>query len=329
MIPMAQKNHPTYLQAYADGMLDKLIERVTGLLESCVICPRKCRVNRLAGQLGYCQIGRNSRVYSFSAHHGEEPPVSGTRGSGTIFFSGCNMKCAYCQNYRFSQSREGRELSPEGLADIMLKLQAEGCHNINLVTPTHVMPQILEALRIAIPQGFGLILVYNTSGYELAQSIALLEGIVDVYLADMRYADSATAEKYSQALEYPCYNRESVSEMQRQAGVACFDEDGIIASGLLLRHLVLPHGLSGTAGIMKFIAEKISPDSYISLMSQYLPCHKAGAYKELSRRISLKEYAAAEKIMRSFGLHNGWTQEARGLERLAGVHIKIKPDQQC
>jgi putative pyruvate formate lyase activating enzyme len=255
-------------------------------------------------------------------HHGEEPPISGMRGSGTIFFSGCNMACVYCQNYEFSQLGQGSEVDIETLAEFMLQLQEMGCHNINLVTPTHVMPRILKSLAIALKRGFQLPLVYNTGGYELPEIIKLLDGIIDVYLVDMRYADSESAVKYSAAVDYPGYNQEAVKEMQRQVGTAEVDTEGIVKKGLIIRHLVLPGNLSGTAKLMRFISGEVSKDTYISLMSQYTPYFKAREFKELARRISYQEYEEAKGFMHKYGLYNGWTQDAGGLERFAGIHIK-------
>jgi len=261
-------------------------------------------------------------VCSFMPHHGEEPPISGTRGSGTIFFSHCNMGCVYCQNYEFSQLGQGREVGFEELAKMMLDLQEMHCHNINLVTPTHVLPQILKALELAIPKGLKIPIVYNTGGYELADIIKLLEGIVDIYLPDMRYADADMAVKYSAAVDYPKYNQPAVKEMQRQVGVAKMDNQGIIKSGVIIRHLVLPNNISGTEKIMQFIKEEVSEDSYISLMSQYMPYYRASEFKEVSRRLKLREYEEAKKAMQRYGLYNGWIQESYGLERFAGIHIK-------
>jgi putative pyruvate formate lyase activating enzyme len=232
------------------------------------------------------------------------------------------MACAYCQNYEFSQLGQGRDVEPDELAGFMLELQELDCHNINLVTPTHVMPQILKALSIAIPKGLKIPLVYNTGGYELAQIIKLLYGIVDIYLPDMRYSDNEAAIKYSSAPDYPKYNQASVKEMHRQVGVAQMDDKGIIKKGVIIRHLVLPNRVSGTEKIMKFIAEQISKDTYISLMSQYLPYHRAREFKEISRRLTESEYKGAKQIMEKYDLHNGWIQESYGLERFAGVHIK-------
>lgn len=262
-------------------------------------------------------------MYSYLAHHGEEPPISGSRGSGTIFFSHCNMACIYCQNYEFSQKNgQGRGVSDQELAEIMLELQKMGCHNINLVSPTHVMPQILAALKIAIEKGLSIPLVYNTGGYELPEMIRLLDGIVDIYLPDMRYADSALAEKLSLAPGYPAYNQASVKEMHRQAGLAQINAQGLINKGLIIRHLVLPGNMSGTEQIMKFIAQEISTRAYISLMSQYTPYYKADQCHGINRRLTLQEYEAAKDCMDKYGLHNGWTQDSGGLERFAGVNIK-------
>ena len=314
---------PSYLETFRNGGLKIAVEKTLKLLESCVICPRKCKINRLNNQTGFCKIGANARVYSFVAHHGEEPPVSGEFGSGTIFFAGCNMSCVYCQNYEFSQKDSpAKEVDSRELANIMLELQNSGCHNINLVTPTHVMPQILQSLLIAIPAGLKIPLVYNTSGYELPEIIKILEGIVDIYLPDMRYADNNSAIKYSSAPDYPEYNRQSVKEMSRQKGLARINETGIIEQGVIIRHLVLPDKASGTEEIMKFISRELSAETYISLMSQYMPCYKSDKFPELNRRISLREYEYAQEIMKKYRLHNGWTQESGGLDRFAGTNIK-------
>lgn len=208
------------------------------------------------------------------------------------------------------------------MAEIMLKLEKQGCHNINLVTPTHIMPQILKALKLAVSIGLKVPIIYNTGGYELPEAIKLLEGIVDVYLADMRYADNEMAVKFSSAPDYPQYNMASIKEMHRQAGIARIESDGIIKKGLIIRHLVLPNNISGTDKIMRFIKEEISPDTYISLMSQYMPYYKASGFKEINRRLTEGEYKRATEVMNGYGLHNGWVQESYGVERFAGVHIK-------
>lgn len=314
--------YPVYLTAYHNGRLNQLIDETFKMLESCCICPHRCKINRLKGQKGFCRTGLKPKVCSFMPHFGEEPPISGKRGSGTIFFSNCNMHCVYCQNYEFSQLGKGREVEFEELADSMLQLQNMGCHNINLVTPTHVIPQILKALNIAIRKGLKIPIVYNTGGYELAQVLESIKGIIDIYLPDMRYADNAMALTYSSALDYPRYNQEAIKEMYRQVGTAKIDNEGIIKNGLIIRHLVLPNNISGTDKIMRFIANELSKDTYISLMSQYSPCYKAEQFKEISCRITYPEYAAAQKIMEKYGLNNGWIQEAGGLERFAGINIK-------
>jgi len=315
-------SYPRYLEAYNNGNLDEVIAKTFRLLEQCSICPRRCKVNRIKEEHGFCKTGLKPKVCSFMAHHGEEPPISGRRGSGTIFFSGCNMACVYCQNYEFSQLGQGSVVDYETLADFMLQLQDMGCHNINLVTPTHVMPQILKSLSIAVKAGLKLPIVYNSGGYELAEIIKLLDGIIDIYLPDMRYADSASALKYSSAADYPKFNQEAVKEMYRQVGTVELDCQGTIKKGLIIRHLVLPGRLSGSDKLMQFISREISQDTYISLMSQYTPYFKAREFKELSRRLGDKEYEEARESMHKYGLSNGWTQDSGGLERFAGVNIK-------
>jgi putative pyruvate formate lyase activating enzyme len=319
--------YPSYLSSYNNGTLNKIIDQAFKMLESCALCPRQCKVNRLKGETGFCKTGLLAKVCSYMPHQGEEPPISGTRGSGAIFFSHCNMACAYCQNYEFSQLGQGREVEEEELARFMLELQEDGCHNINLVSPTHVMPQILKALSIAVPKGLKVPIVYNTGGYELPQILKLLEGIVDIYLPDMRYADPDMAVQYSCAPDYPRYNQESVKEMHRQVGIAQMDNHGIINRGMIIRHLVLPNNISGTEKIMRFIAQEISQDTYISLMSQYMPYYKAKEFPQISRRLKLQEYEEAKKAMEKYGLSNGWVQESYGLERFAGVHIKPSLEQ--
>lgn len=313
---------PRYLKSYQEGKLREKTEKLYLGLASCAICPRNCRVNRLEDKHGFCQTGRLSRVYSYFSHHGEEPAISGKNGSGTIFFSHCNLRCAYCQNYEFSQLGGGREAGEEELAGYMLALQREGCHNINFVTPTHVIPQILKALLLAIEGGLNIPLVYNSSGYDSAQTLRLLDGIFDIYLPDARYADSAISLKLSRAKDYPGVNQAALLEMYRQVGIARIDNGGIAESGLIIRHLVLPNNLSGTEEIMRFISQRLSKDTWISLMSQYFPCHKAEDYPEISRRVTQEEYLRAMNIMYSCGLHNGWVQDEQGLDRFAGINIK-------
>ena len=314
--------YPSYLELYKRGELRKRIKQAYSLLESCSLCPRKCGVNRAKDKKGFCKTGYLARIYSYMPHFGEEPSISGHRGSGTIFFSGCNMACVYCQNYKFSQLNGGREVESEELALTMLELQKSSCHNINLVTPTHVMPQILQALSLAIPKGLNLPLVYNTSGYELSEVIKLLNGIVDIFLPDMRYAEDEISIKYSSAPDYPEYNRAAVKEMHQQVGIAQIDKQGLINRGLIIRHLVLPDNISGTARTMHFIAQEISSQTYISLMRQYFPCYKADKFPEIFRRVSRQEYTQAKQILLKFGLYNGWFQESEDSARFAGTKIE-------
>ncbi|MDP1853740.1 MAG: radical SAM protein [Candidatus Omnitrophota bacterium] len=314
--------YPSYLNLYKTGELIKRVESAKKLLESCVICPRKCRINRLKDEKGVCKTGRNAIVTSYFLHHGEEPPISGTSGSGTIFFTHCNLKCVYCQNYKLSQEGEGREVKKEELAEFMLELQHQGAHNINLVTPTHVMPQILEALRVAIEKGLKIPLVYNTGGYELVPILRLLDGIIDIYLPDMRYADALIAEKYSNAYDYPSFNQKAVKEMYRQAGNAAINPNGVIEKGIIIRHLVLPNNIAGTEKILYFIKNELSGQCHISLMSQYFPCYKTCEFPLINRRISCEEYEIATGIMKKLGLTSGWVQESQGLARFAGLNIK-------
>jgi putative pyruvate formate lyase activating enzyme len=289
---------------------ERRVEEAYRLLESCRVCPRECGINRLQDdRLGFCRSGLNPVIASVSAHHGEEPPISGTRGSGTVFFANCNLRCIYCQNYPISQMGNGTERTPGELACQMLWLQEQGCHNVNLVTPTHFVPQILKAVSLAKERGFTLPIVYNTSGYDSVEALRLLDGLVDIYMPDMRYADNAVALRYSVAPHYVEINRAAVMEMYRQVGNLVMDGRGIALRGLLVRHLVLPGGLSGTESIMKFLAEEISRDVYISLMSQYFPAFKSGEHPEINRRITESEYDEAYEIRTRYGLRNGWVQE--------------------
>lgn len=313
---------PSYLNLLKNGSLKEKADSALKMLKNCEICPRKCKINRLNDQKGFCKTGLKPVIYNYLPHFGEEPPISGTNGSGTIFFSNCNMGCIYCQNYEFSQLNNGREVEFEDLAGFMLRLQDKKCHNINLVTPTHVMPQIINALYIAAQKGLKIPVVYNTGGYELPEIIDFLNGVIDIYLPDMRYADNEPAKKYSKTPDYPLYNQTSIKKMHNQVGTASLDRNGIIIKDLIIRHLVLPENISGTKKIMEFIKNQISKETYISLMSQYLPCFAAKDDHSLNRRITLAEYETAKEIMADLGLNNGWIQESRGLERFAGINIK-------
>ena len=290
--------------------LEHRIEQAYQLLESCRVCPRECGVNRLKDdRLGFCRSGLNPVISSVSPHHGEEPPISGTKGSGTIFFTNCNLRCVYCQNYPISQMGNGAERTIGELACQMTWLQEQGCHNLNLVTPTHFAPQFLKALGISRERGFSLPIVYNTSGYDSVETLKLLDGIVDIYLPDMRYGDTRAAMQYSAAPDYVEKNQAAVREMYRQAGNLVTDGQGIAERGLIIRHLVLPGGLSGTGTVMKFLAEEISRDVYISLMSQYFPAYRTAEHPGIDRRITEKEYDEAYGIKMRYGLTKGWVQE--------------------
>jgi len=299
--------YPSYLNLN-EKELDKRIEKAYKLLSPCQVCPRNCKVNRLKGEQGFCRSGEEVIVSSYNAHFGEEPPLVGNFGSGTIFFTNCNLKCVYCQNYPISQLGNGNKVSLEDLAKIMLALQKRKCHNINLVTPTHFVPQILKSIKSAIKMSLHIPIVYNTSGYEAVKTLKLLSGIVDIYLPDARYADNEIAKKYSSAPHYFEKMKEALKEMHRQVGDLVVNKDGVARSGLIIRHLVLPEGLSGTRKIMHFIAREISPHTYISLMAQYFPAYQASQFPPLSRRINRGEYRETLQAFKEEGLENGWFQ---------------------
>ncbi len=289
-------------------LLHERFDSAYKLLERCVLCPHHCEVNRLIGKRGICNLGKEPVVSSACLHHGEEPPLSGSGGSGTIFFAACNLHCVFCQNQPISHTGNGTRITPEALAENMLSLQNRGAHNINLVTPTHLVPQIIRALLIAFEGGLDIPIVYNTGGYDSPETLALLEGVVDIYMPDMKFADSKVARTLCNAADYPERNREAVLEMHRQVADFTMDKNGVGTKGLLIRHLVLPNGLSGTREIMRFIAKHISHDTYISLMSQYFPDHRAREFADINRRITADEYRNAQAAMQEFGLHRGWFQ---------------------
>lgn len=273
------------------------------MLSRCEVCAWKCRVDRLSGKLGVCRTGDKARVCSFGAHLGEEDPLRGWRGSGTIFFGRCNLHCQYCQNYDISQFDAGDEVTAEQLARIMLSLQRAGCHNINLVSPSHVGPQILAAVRIAAQAGLRLPLVYNTGGYDSLEMLRLFDGVIDIYMPDMKYADAQVARRYSKIPNYPQVNRAAVGEMHRQVGDLQIGADGLATRGLLVRHLVLPNGLAGTQEVVTFLAEKISKNTYLNLMDQYRPAFQAHHYPALNRPVTRAEYQAAVEMAHQAGLH--------------------------
>ena len=294
---------PAYLSLLRSGELKERVADAYRRLERCDICPRRCGVNRRAGELGICRTGEQAFISSFGPHYGEEAPLVGVGGSGTVFFTHCNLRCQFCQNYEISQLGEGRPIGTDHLAAIFLRLQAMGCHNVNLVSPTHVVPQILAALEVAAERGLRLPLVYNTGGYDALETLALLDGVVDIYMPDMKYADADIAERYSKVPNYPAVNQAAVKEMHRQVGDLVMDERGVAVRGLLVRHLVLPEGLAGTKEIARFLAESVSRDTYINVMDQYRPCYKADALPPLNRRITPDEYRAAVQMVRDAGLH--------------------------
>jgi putative pyruvate formate lyase activating enzyme len=292
---------PAYLQLPPGVLADKVRE-AEEILKKCTLCPRKCEIDRTAGEKGFCKTGDKLFISSYGAHFGEEKPLVGRFGSGTIFMGNCNLGCIFCQNYSISHLGEGVEMSFEKLSDIMLSLQEEGCHNINLVTPTHQMPMILRSLLIASGKGLELPIVYNCGGYESLHAIEILDGIVDIYMPDFKYIDPKMALKYSKAEDYPQAAMTAIREMHRQVGDLVTDKRGIAIRGLLVRHLVLPEGISGTAGVVKFIAEEISRNTYINIMDQYHPCYKAFDKPPLDRRITLGEYSEALELATAAGL---------------------------
>lgn len=294
---------PAYLKLFRNGELGQRVLKAYAMLEACHVCAWGCQVNRRAGELGRCHTGELARVSSYAPHFGEEDPLRGWGGSGTIFFSRCNLRCQYCQNHEISQTDAGLELEPQEIAALMLELQSEGCHNINLVSPSHVVPQILAALWIAARAGLKIPLVYNTGGYDSLETLALLDGVVDIYMPDMKYADPKIAEKYSGIPNYPGINQAAVKEMHRQVGDLQLDEQGIAQRGLLVRHLVLPENLAGTEQIVHFLANEISKDTYLNLMDQYRPVYKAHHYPELSRTITAAEFQQAVVLAHQAGLH--------------------------
>ena len=291
-----------YLELLRSGKLRERIEAARSLLEGCSVCPHSCGVNRLADEAGKCHTPREAIVSSYGSHFGEEAPLVGRHGSGTIFFTNCNLGCLFCQNYSISQLGEGQKVSKEELANIMLSLQAKGCHNINLVSPTHVVPQILEALELAVESGLYLPLVYNSGGYDSVETLRILDGVVDIYMPDMKYDNDETARELSGIESYPTINKAAIKEMHRQVANLDLDEEGIARRGLLVRHLVLPHRLAGTGGIVDFLSKEISPNTYINIMAQYHPCYNAFQIPSLGRPISYAEFREALYLAQEAGL---------------------------
>jgi putative pyruvate formate lyase activating enzyme len=289
------------------AILEKNIPIALEYFSDCTVCPRQCHIDRTSGELGECGMPARLKISSANLHFGEEPPISGTAGSGTIFLSGCNLHCQYCQNYPISQYGHGKFYSPAETANMMLSLQGRGAHNINFVTPTHYVPALMEALLPAYRNGLQIPLVYNSSGYDSLEMLRLLDGIIDIYMPDMRYDDANIAAQLSDVPDYPPINRAAIKEMHRQVGVLKTIA-GVARRGLLIRHLVLPGNLAGSNAIFNFIVDKISPETYISVMSQYFPAHNACRHNQLDRRLTAAEYEAAVDAFEKAGLGNGYIQ---------------------
>lgn len=303
LIP-AREFEPAYLALYRSGELQRRAQQAIDCLAECRLCPRNCGIDRLADCKAACKTGRYAVTSSYFAHRGEEDCLRGWNGSGTIFFAWCNLRCVFCQNFETSQLGEGATTSPQQLAGMMLRLQDSGCHNINFVTPEHVVPQVLEALVSAVERGLRLPIVYNTSAYDSAESLRLLDGVIDIYMPDFKFWDEQLALKYLKAKDYPEAARHAITEMHRQVGALKFDENGLALRGVLVRHLVMPGCLDDTKTILRFLAEGVSPDTYVNLMAQYYPSNKISftKYPELNRRITLDEYHTAIDYAQQVGL---------------------------
>lgn len=296
---------PSYLKLERQGELARRARAIHDIYRSCRLCPRRCGVNRLKGETGVCLSTARVKVFAAHPHFGEERPLVGRGGSGTIFFSHCNLLCVYCQNWEINHRGDGAHISDESLAHLMLQLQDRGCHNINLVTPTHCVPNIVQALRAAIRLGLRLPLVYNCGGYDPVEVVRLLDDIIDIYLPDFKYSDSAMAAKYSTgAADYPEVAAASIAEMHRQVGDLVVDENHIALRGLMIRHLVLPHNIAGTERFVRYVADKLGPSTYVNIMPQYRPAHNTWRYPELARRITPAEWGQALEWAGEAGLTN-------------------------
>ncbi len=307
---------PGYLDLHRSGELVSRAKALEQLLADCCLCPRQCGINRLAGEKGVCRTGSNAVVASYAPHFGEESPLVGSGGSGTIFLSHCNLRCVFCQNYEISHLGEGVEVTPEQLAAMMMSLQQQGCHNINFVTPTHVVPQIVAALPYGVDAGLSVPLVYNSSGYDSVDTLQLLDHIFDIYMPDFKFWDSASAKRYAKAEDYPSRAREAIREMHKQVGDLVIGADGVAVRGLLVRHLVMPDGLAETDRILHYLAEEISPETYVNVMDQYRPCGRAHLYPPLDRQLSHDEYQEALKLSEKAGLKRLDRKDWRGMLRI-------------
>jgi putative pyruvate formate lyase activating enzyme len=301
---------PAYVRLYRAGQLKERVDAGYEMLRECKLCARECGVNRLEGEEGFCRASSSVMISSVGPHFGEESPLVGKYGSGTIFLTNCNLGCVFCQNYDISQLRRGKEVELNELANAMVALQKMGCHNINFVTPTHYIPQILAALLIAAENGLRVPLVHNCGGYESVDALNLLEGVFDIYMPDIKYGDNHMGRKYSKAPNYFDAATAAVSEMHRQVGDLAVSSEGMAEKGLLIRHLVLPDGLAGTERVMKYIA-KLSKNSYVNIMDQYRPAHRASEHPELSRGISSKEFMDAIHLAEEAGLSRGFSRDRR------------------
>ena len=297
---------PAFARLEAEGKLAERVEQAMAMMEACNLCPRRCGVNRMRGQQGFCQTADRAVVFSYSPHFGEELPLVGRNGSGTIFFSNCNLRCVFCQNWPIAHEGRGEAITDERLADVMLDIQRMGCHNVNLVTPTHVMPNILNATRIALKRGLQLPLCYNTGGYDLPNVVKLLDGVVDIYLPDLKFMDGAEAKRYSfaAAADYPVMAQESILEMHRQVGVLVTDRHNIALRGLMIRHLVMPNRISGAREFVAWVAENLPLDTYVNIMSQYRVEHRAFEYERIARAITSEEFVEAMEWALEAGLTN-------------------------
>jgi putative pyruvate formate lyase activating enzyme len=308
---MQEHDYPSYRALGESGELAERIERAYTLLESCTLCPRRCRINRLNDERGFCRTGLLPVISSYGPHFGEEPPLVGRNGSGTIFITHCNLACQFCQNYDISQCGKGEEVSCDKLAEMMTCLQEQGCHNINLVTPTHIVPQILEGLEIAIQEGLRIPLVYNSGGYDSVDTLRLLDGIIDIYMPDVKYGSNEIAGTLSHAQHYVATMKAGITEMHRQVGNLVI-EKGIAVRGMIIRHLVLPENLAGSDLVLPWIAQEISPDSFVNIMNQYHPSWHAASDDDVSlpcslhRRILPEEYQFAIRCALKNGLHRGF-----------------------
>jgi putative pyruvate formate lyase activating enzyme len=297
---------PSYIALFEKGELNQRIQLLKEFLKECRLCPRECRVNRLNGEVGYCKAPSEIMVSSAFPHFGEEPPLVGYHGSGTIFLTHCNLRCVFCQNYDISHLGRGEQITSSEIAKAMVKLQEMGCHNINFVTPTHYAPQIVASLPEAIEMGLSLPIVYNCSGYESIEVIRLLDGVIDIYMPDAKYMDEKFSKQFSNAPDYPEVIKKVLREMHRQVGDLKTNSKGIAERGLLIRHLVMPGGVASSEAVLKFIAEEISSHSYVNIMDQYRPEYRAYEYSEISRRVSHKEYLEAIQMAKRFHLYRGF-----------------------